>query len=73
MPIWPSWISARLNGWNVGEGGMVDINATPFKVKGRARIEGETRESDTESPRQQSICEPRELLYPFSHQGTSES
>ena len=70
VPIWPSWISARLNGWNVGEGGMVDINATPRKVKGRARVEGENRESDTESPRQQSICRPRKLLYPSRHQGT---
>lgn len=67
VPIWPSWISARLNGWNVGAGVRVDINTTPLKANGREMFEGENRERDTESPRQRSICEfPQTFLLVWS-------
>jgi hypothetical protein len=72
-PIWPSWISARLNGWNVGTGGRVDINTIPLRVKGRARFEVEKRDRDTENPRQQSICEfPQTFLLVWSSRHSKE-
>jgi hypothetical protein len=59
VPIWPSWISARLNGLNAGAGGTVDIGATPFGVcaGGRASFDSERREKGDKPPRQRSICE----------------
>lgn len=54
-PIWPSWIRARLNGLNVGAGGMVDINATPLKVTDRTRIGCERQDRNNVRPRQQSM------------------
>ena len=57
-PTWPSWISARLNGLNVGAGGMVDIDASLLEANDRAKIAGENRRGDTERPRQRSIAQP---------------
>lgn len=64
-PIWPSWITARLNGLNAGAGGRVDISATPLEVTDRASAESESRVRDSERPCQRSIygapdflCEP---------------
>lgn len=54
-PIWPSWIRARLNGLNVGAGGMVDIYATPLKVTDCTRIGCERRDRNNVRPRQQSM------------------
>lgn len=58
-PIWPSWITARLNGLNAGAGGRVDISATlgatPLEVTGRASIESDRRVRDSERPCQRSI------------------
>ena len=60
-PIWPSWISVRLNGLNAGAGGTVDMNATLLRVtSNRARPESERRENVFERTcRQQSICDSK--------------